>query len=116
MSIRLIIFASVFGLCWARAGTAETSLVWLAGEDPVVLPAHNPQAASDYMAMFQPDAPWEMGANAVQVFKTSTQFLASARDELLSRMFAYLKRRNIALGMEALMLTASAKCGGDRRL
>jgi hypothetical protein len=47
----------------------------------------------------------------VQVFKTSTRFLGHAPDDTLIRMFADLKRRNIALAAEALMLTATARCG-----
>ena len=69
---------------------------------------HRKRTVPDYVDLFEPIAPWNKAAEAVQVFKTSTQFLANAPDDTLSHMFADLKRRNIALGMEALMLTTTA--------
>jgi hypothetical protein len=92
----------------ARAGATE---IWLAGVDPVVRKTFDPHTVPDYLDLFQPDAPWHKAAKAVAVFKTSTQFLVNASDQTLSRMFADLKQRHIALGMEALILTATPKCG-----
>jgi hypothetical protein len=110
MFIRVIVITFVFGLNCPRVDAAGPQ-VWLAGVDPVVRATFDPGTVPDYVDLFQPSAPWEEAAKAVQVFKTSTQFLANTSDDTLSRMFADLKRRNIALGMEALMLTVSPKCG-----
>ena len=94
------------GTANARAGQ-----IWLSGVDAFVIKAMNPNARSDYLNLFDPNAPWSQAASAVQVFKTSTQFLQYAPDADLSRMFAGLKQRNIALGMEAMMLTPTSQCG-----
>ena len=110
MAIKIIALALVCGLLCGPVKATGTQ-IWLAGVDPVVRAGPDAQTASDYLNLFQPDAPWVKASEAVQVFKTSARFLANASDETLSRMFADLRRRHIALGMEALMLTVTAKCG-----
>lgn len=110
MPIKIIALALVCGLLCGPAEATGTQ-IWLAGVDPVVRAGPDAQTASDYLNLFQPDAPWVKASEAVQVFKTSARFLANASDETLSHMFADLRRRHIALGMEALMLTVTAKCG-----
>lgn len=110
MFTRRIVLACVllFDCVYAKAAGPQ---IWLAGVDPVVWPSVHTDTSPDYMELFQPGAQWDKAAQAVGVFKTSMQFLTNASDDTLSLMFADLKRRNIALGMEALMLTASPKCG-----
>ena len=110
MLVKAIVVSIVFGL-HCPILTADAAQIWLAGVDPVVQSTIDKRTVPDYLDLFEPIAPWNKAAEAVQVFKTSTQFLAKASDATLSHMFADLKRRNIALGMEALMLTTTAKCG-----
>jgi hypothetical protein len=110
MFVRAFVIAFVFGLSIPPADSAEAQ-VWLAGMDPIVRQTIDPRATPDYIDLFQPGAQWHKAAKVVKVFKTSTQFLASASDATLTRMFANLKQRKIALAVEALMLTAVPKCG-----
>ncbi|MFO0996676.1 MAG: hypothetical protein U1F33_08315 [Alphaproteobacteria bacterium] len=95
----------------ALASPAGASEIWFAGVDPIHWPSRNPTLPSDYMGLFESDAPWSKAAGRVNVFKVSTQFLERMPDETLSRTFAELKRRNIALAVEGVMLTRVGTCG-----
>ncbi|MBV8115672.1 MAG: hypothetical protein JO300_13095, partial [Silvibacterium sp.] len=71
-----------------------------------------PNSGTDFEALFSADAHWSKAASKIQVFKVSTQLIMSGSDELLSRMFADLKRRNIGLAVEALILSEGPNnCG-----
>lgn len=92
---------------------AAAGEVWLAGVDPVVAADRHGgiEVANDFMALFQPNAPWQRAAARVQVLKVSTQFLHRASDEQLAAMIRDLKRRHIALALEAEILVATVACG-----
>ena len=53
----------------------------------------------DYTSLFTPDAPWPNAAAHVNVFKLYAQML-SLPDAALMNLFADLKRRHIAVGLE----------------
>ena len=97
----------------AMAGLLATpsfaAQVWLSGVDAYAQP-NNP-SGSAFMQLFEPDAQWNAAAARVQVFKVSTQFLHRATDAEISAVIDGLRRRNIALAMEGLMLPASVRCG-----
>jgi hypothetical protein len=78
--------------------------IWLAGVDPFVRRAMDPNSPSDYMALFTETAPWSNAAGQIKVFKTSTQWLEQGTDADLRQMFQDLKRRGIALAVEGLMI------------
>jgi hypothetical protein len=99
---------------------AESPQIWLGGVDPIVRASMDPNSTSDFMDLFDPKAQWSKAALRVKVFQTSTQFFSGARvgdverkapDQMLTRMFEDLKRRNMALGVEALMLSGDGQCG-----
>jgi hypothetical protein len=71
----------------------------------------DPNLMPDLPDMFDQDAPWSKAASGVQVFKTTSQFIARAPESLLAKMFADLKRRNIGLAVAGLMLTDEGTCG-----
>jgi hypothetical protein len=68
----------------------------------------------DYVDLFTPSAPWSTAASHIQVFKLYPYTL-SLPDSDLKNLFADLKRRHIAIGLEqgGLMPTGSATCPGD---
>ena len=79
--------------------------IWLAGADPVLRhTSYKDDRPTDYMQLFQDNAPWENAARHVKVFKVYTQFVLGATDEQLAEMFANLKKQHIALAEETLML------------
>src|ERR1700732_2770447 len=70
-----------------------------------------PNGASDFMDLFEPQAQWSQAAAHIRVFQASTQFFSKASDPTLTRMFEDLKRRHIALSLGALMLSGDGQCG-----
>ncbi len=88
----------------ARAQKAE---IWLTPLTPNYYQKVDPSFGSDFARMFGPDAPWQRAAERTKVIKLGTMFAFRAPDELLAPMLADLKRRNIALAIEGLMLTGS---------
>ncbi len=86
---------------------AQPAQVWLGGVGPG---GHLP-GAPDYVATFEPGAPWARAAAVTNVFKVSTNFLAHAPDEALVAVIQGLRQRHIALAMEGLMLQGRPACG-----
>lgn len=91
-------------------------LVFFAGVDPVVNADRQrihggPGGTVDFMELFQPDAAWRSSSKEVQVFKLSTQFLQRSTDEQLATVLHDLRRRHIAVGMAAEIMTTSQACG-----
>jgi hypothetical protein len=101
----------IFGLLFALQAQATANEVWLAGLDPFVRQVIQPGATSDYTKLFVPTAPWQQAATSLKVFKTSTQWVTYAPDNVLSAMFSDLKRRGIGLAIEALATPQTSSCG-----
>jgi hypothetical protein len=79
--------------------------IWLAGSDPVLRrTSYKDERPTDYMQLFEDNAPWGNAARKVKAFKVYTQFVASATDEQLAKLFADLKKRRIDLAEETMML------------
>src|SRR5690242_8854167 len=89
----------------------EAAELWLAGVDPIGRRVLYQDADADYVKLFQSNISWPRASNRVQVFKTSTRFLAEASDQQIKNMIDGLKRLNISLAFEAPMLTGSSGCG-----
>jgi hypothetical protein len=90
---------------------ARGAELWLSGLAPSMLAAMRPEARSDYLALFQAGAPWPHAAGGVRVFKIYSQFASLASDGELQAAFADLRRRHIALALEAGLMTAGENCG-----
>jgi hypothetical protein len=117
-SIALRIGATaVVALCLAFAAAADGNAaagppqIWLGGIDPIVGASMQPNGASDFMDLFEPQAQWSRAASQVKVFQASTQLFSKAPDQMLTRMLEDLKRRHIALSVGALMLSGDGQCG-----
>ena len=101
------------------AAPSQARQLWLSGVDPVVaadrLGASKVAATSggtnDFMDLFQPNAPWSKSASSIQILKVSTQFLHRGSDEQLAAVIKDLRRRHIALALEAEILATTVKCG-----
>lgn len=108
LSIRAVASQSIVATLCAillASGSALAGEIWLGGTDPVVRKtSYKDDQPSDYMQLFDDNAPWANAAANVKVFKTTTQFVVGATDEQLTKIFAALKKRKIAFAMETLML------------
>jgi len=92
---------------------AAEPAVWLSTLAPVDDPKNHFQMNGpvDYMELFVNGAPWTSAARRTAVFKTSTQFIDHASDEQIRAMVLGLQARGILLGLEALMLVPTDRCG-----
>ena len=63
------------------------------------------------MRLFQVGSPWPAAQRHIQVVELDTVLVQLGTDSQLKTIFAYLKGRNIAVGLTAAALTATAKCG-----
>lgn len=98
----LLLIVLLFAGLPARAQKVE---VWLGPVTPDYYRKVDPSFGADFARMFEPNAPWQRAAERTKVMKVSTMFAFRAPDDLLAHMIADLKRRNIALALEGLMLT-----------
>jgi len=88
-------------------------LYWFGPLPPLSTNAGRPFIGSeDFMALFEPDAPWQQAASHIQVFKLYGEWVAyQATDAELRQVVADLKRRGLALAVEAGPLNATDQCG-----
>jgi len=93
----------IVALLWLAAAPAGAAQVWLAGGGA--------SFNTDYMQLFEADAPWQQAAQHVQVFKISTQMALTLAPDQLSLIIHDLHHRHIALAMEALMVPNPPTCG-----
>ena len=84
--------------------------IWLGGFDPVMRSILQ-GSASDYYAMFEPDAPWPRAASHLNVFQITGSLAGGGPEDELRRIFTDLQRRKIALALEIAPLTATRECG-----
>ncbi len=69
--------------------------------------------SDDFMALFQPAAPWQTAASHIQVFKLYGEWVAyNATEAQLRQVVADLARRRMALAVEAGPLNPPGDCGG----
>jgi hypothetical protein len=73
----------------------------------------NNRGSGDYMDLFQNDAPWGSVAQRVSAFKLYPYFTGRSTDAELKSVIDNLRQRNIALALEARVLTSTANCQGD---
>jgi hypothetical protein len=98
--------------CTYAAASDSAPTIWFAPLDSIYRPWQGYSGSADYMDLFAPDAPWPNAAAHVKVFKIYVTLLTSYSDQELKRMFADLKRRQIALALEfaALTLPRGSRC------
>jgi hypothetical protein len=73
-----------------------------------------PSSSSDYLDLFKPDAPWQKVSQRTTVFMTNGGLILREPDAVLQAVFADLKRRHIALGMEIGLATARQDSSGHQ--
>jgi hypothetical protein len=115
------VIGTVIGTLALPPAAALAGQIWFGGMDPVVTAdrervGNDPPgtyAGNDFMDLFQPSAPWTRTATTIQVFKVSTQFLHRSTDEQLSTVINDLRRRHIALAVEAEIMSreSQTQCG-----
>jgi len=100
----------------APAPTPDLShrpLYWFGPLPPMPTGPGRPFTGSDdFMALFEPDAPWPEAASHIQVFKLYGEWVAyHASDAQLRQAVEDIRRRGLALAVEAGPLDPPADCG-----
>jgi hypothetical protein len=77
------------------------------------LPGAGPKITGslDFMALFDPNAAWKRAARRIKIFEIDYTFLERATDVDLSKIFADLRRRKIALALGGGILSGASNCG-----
>jgi hypothetical protein len=94
-----------------RSGEHFERQFWFGAVDSVVQQDRHARNPADYMGLFNPEAPWAKAASRLNVFMISTQFATRATDAELATVVGDLRRRKIALALEAGMLRNDKGCG-----
>ena len=93
-----------------ESAAADLPSIWMAPLHPHDDPAGGRAGSEDYMNLFEPDAPWRTVEKHVAVFKIYLDFAQHASDQDIRKLAAGLSARNIALAVEAPVLTQTAWC------
>jgi hypothetical protein len=91
----------------------QTPLYWFAPLPPMPTSDGRPFTGSDdFMALFEPEAPWKEAAGRIQVFKLYGEWVAyHASDAELRQVVQDIEQRHLALAVEAGPLNATSSCG-----
>jgi hypothetical protein len=96
------------GACLAASPPAQ---VWFSPIEPFT--RELTIDTTDFTQFLHDGDAWRNAAARIHVIKMSTQFLSRAPDPVLRDLLLLLRQHNIALGVEALMLTGHDGCGGE---
>lgn len=93
-------------LALLRAVPATAQDVWFVPLDP-------PSGPKDYMALFQPDAPWQRAMDQVRVFSIPEHLALYGPEAALRQIFGFLHRRHMRLevGFAPLSAHGPDACG-----
>jgi hypothetical protein len=102
--------AFAIGVCPASA-----QQLWFVPQGGI--PPSPPPPAADFMELFKPDAPWQMGAGHLEVFGLYPAFVFGAPQDQINIIVADLNRRHISIALEVGMIDVGRKadnpsCGG----
>jgi hypothetical protein len=95
------------------ADLAGLPLYWFAPLPPMPTgPGRMFTGSNDFMDLFSPEAEWQATSAGLHVFKLYGEWVAyHASDAQLARAVAEIRRRGLALAIEAGPLDATAECG-----
>jgi hypothetical protein len=90
--------------------SASATTIWLGGVDPASGGAAH-KGPADYMALFEPNAPWNDAASQLRVFQISTQMTLRGTDAQLLAIIKGLKARHIKLAVAMGLISGPGKPG-----
>jgi hypothetical protein len=97
-------------LALAAARKHADPQIWFAPLDPFLRPEVGYGGSTDFMKLFEPDAPWVIATSRVQVFKLYSQFMHAASDADLTKVINYLDQHQIGLAVEAGLIQPRTTC------
>jgi hypothetical protein len=94
----------------SESAIAASKQIWFAPMDWFLRPEVGFGGSADYMKLFS-GTDTDLTFRGIAIFKLYPQFVGWATDTELGQIFTELKRRRVALALEAGMLTATEQCG-----
>ena len=86
--------------------------IWIGGISPVMQRHRKLDNPSDWMAMFEPNAPWPVSSAHMAYFKMPSQAVEMSTDAEMHTIIDGLRRRHIGLAIEmGLLLDGPNGCG-----
>jgi hypothetical protein len=108
----LLLVCALLPATEARSGSVPPPVIWFAPLAPNPACGCNYGGSLDYMRLFAANAPWKKAARRVRVFKLYGGWVEfKATTVQLRRIGRDLRRRGIAVGVEAAPLVATTACG-----
>src|ERR1700730_13690372 len=93
------------------SSAAQAPDVWMSSGPRVANPAPGWEGLrTDAGDMWKPDAPWQTVARGVKVIQLAPTNVERARDGDLQQALSDIKRRNLALALEASLLVRTDQC------
>lgn len=90
----------------------KSSSIWFHPKPPAAdWPGGNGGGSTDFLALFQADAPWPNAIAHVSVIGMYAGWITAASDEDLQQTVAFLNAHNMGVEIEAPSLQATATCG-----
>ena len=93
-------------------GRSSDRQIWIGGISPFMQRHRKIDNPSDWMAMFEPKAPWPVSSSHMAYFKMPSQAIEGSTDEEMHTIIDGLRRRHIGLAIEmGLLLEGPNGCG-----
>jgi hypothetical protein len=90
----------------------KSASIWFHPKPPAAdWPGGNGGGSTDFLALFQADAPWPNAIAHVSVIGMYAGWITAASDEDLQQTVAFLNAHNMGVEIEAPALQATATCG-----
>ena len=90
----------------------KSASIWFHPKPPAMdWPGGNGGGSMDFLALFQPDAPWLNAIARVSVFGMYAGWITAASDQDLQETVAFLNAHHMGVEIEAPALQALATCG-----
>ena len=97
----------------APAQTQPSAAIWFHPlPSAAAWPGGNPDGgSSDFLALFQPNAPWPRAMAKTQVIGLYAGWIVAANDQDLQQFVTFLNAHNMGIEIEAPAMQAQASCG-----
>jgi hypothetical protein len=90
------------------AAIQSSAAIWFHPLPPDAAPV---SGSTDFLSLFQPDAPWPRAIARTQVFGLYAGWITQASDQELQSVVSFLNTHNMGIEIEAPALQALATCG-----
>jgi hypothetical protein len=115
-SIAALACSALATLCLAACSSGSPSVAPIQSSAAIWFHPLPPDAApvagsSDFLALFQPNAPWPRAMAKTQVFGLYAGWITATSDQDLQSVVAFLNAHNVGIEIEAPALQALSTCG-----